>query len=212
MTEKTPIRILIVDDHLMVRRGLEIMIQAADDLELVAEAADGDAAVRLCGDVMPDVVLMDMVIPGMDGAAATRAIRQQYPSVQVLALTSYTKEELIHEALRAGAIGFLHKDVDAQDLCHAIRRAAQGQATLSPAATQAVVQAAAEPPRPGRDLTEREVDVLALLATGLPNDAIAAQLNISPSTVKTHVGNIMAKLDASSRTEAVAIALRYDLV
>ena len=212
MADKTPIRIMIVDDHLMVRRGLEIMIQAAGDLELVAEAADGNDAVRLCGDVMPDVVLMDMIIPGIGGAAATRAIREQYPGVQVLALTSYAQQDLVHDALRAGAIGFLHKDVDAKSLCDAIRRAARGQATLSPAATQAVVQAAAEPRRPGHDLTEREVDVLALLTTGLQNDAIATQLNISPSTVKTHVGNIMAKLDASSRTEAVAIALRYDLV
>jgi NarL family two-component system response regulator LiaR len=207
-----PIRVLIVDDHTMVRRGLATFLMAFDDLEMAGEAASGEAAIQLCARVQPDVVLMDMVMPGLDGAATTRAIRQQFPTVQVIALTSFKEEELVTNALQAGAIGYLFKDVSAEELAQAIRAAHLGHVTLSPEATQALVRAVSQPPAPGRDLTARERDVLGLMVAGDSNTQIAEKLVVSPSTVKSHVSSILSKLDVTSRTEAVALAVRHHLV
>jgi NarL family two-component system response regulator LiaR len=212
MTPAQPIRVLIVDDHTMVRRGLATFLKVFDDLELAGEAANGDAAIQLCAQAQPDVVLMDMVMPGLDGAATTRAIRQQFPTVQVIALTSFKEEELVTNALKAGAIGYLFKDVSAEELAQAIRAAHIGHVTLSPEATQALVRAVSQPPAPGHDLTTRERDVLGLMVAGDSNTQIAEKLVVSPSTVKSHVSSILSKLGVASRTEAVALAVRHHLV
>ena len=212
MTPSMPIRVMLVDDHTMVRRGLAAFLQVFDDLELAGEAANGGEAVQLCARLLPDVVLMDLAMPDMDGVTATRIIRQRFPSVQVLALTSFTDEKLIQDALQAGAIGYLLKDVTADELAQAIRAAHSGQATLSPAAVQAMVHAATQSPTPGHDLTEREREVLALMVKGLNNSEIAAKLVVSPSTIKSHVSHILRKLDVTSRTEAAALAVREHLV
>ncbi|HET7090278.1 MAG TPA: response regulator transcription factor [Anaerolineae bacterium] len=212
MTPSQPIRVMLVDDHTMVRRGLATFLKVFDDLELASEAASGEAAIQLCAQVLPDVVLMDMVMPDMDGATATRAIRGQFPMVQVIALTSFKEEGLIQSALQAGAIGYLLKDVSADELARAIRAAHAGRATLSPEAAQALVHAATQPPAPGHDLTERERAVLALMVEGLNNTEIAERLVVSPSTIKSHVSNILSKLGVTSRTEAVALAVRHRLI
>ena len=207
-----PIRVLLVDDHTMVRRGLATILMVFDDLQLAGEAESAEAAIQLCGEVEPDVVLMDMVLPGMDGATATRTIRQQFPQVQVIALTSFKEGALIKNALEAGAIAYLLKDVSADELAQAIRAAYAGRATLSPDVAQVLVHAASQPPKPGLDLTERERAVLTLMVEGLNNTQIAERLTVSPSTIKSHVSNILTKLGVSSRTEAVTLALRRGLV
>jgi NarL family two-component system response regulator LiaR len=203
---------MLVDDHTMVRRGLATFLQVFDDLLLAGEAESGKAAIQLCAEVLPDVILMDMVMPDMDGAAATRAIRKQYPHIQVIALTSFKEGALIKKVLEAGAIGYLLKDVSADDLARAIRAAHAGRVTLSPEAAQALVEESNLPPAPGLDLTEREREVLALMIEGLNNTQIAGRLTVSPSTIKSHVSNILSKLGVSSRTEAVALALRSGIV
>jgi NarL family two-component system response regulator LiaR len=203
---------MLVDDHTMVRRGLATFLKVFDDLQLAGEAESGEAAIRLCGQVLPDVILMDMVMPDMDGAAATRAIRQQFPQVQVIALTSFKEGDLVKNALEAGAIGYLLKDVSADELVEAIRAAHAGRATLSPEAAQALVETTNQPPAPGLHLTERELEVLALMVEGLNNTQIAGRLTVSTSTIKSHVSNILSKLGVSSRTEAVTLALRSRLI
>ncbi len=212
MNESTPIRVLLVDDHAVVRSGLGAFLLAFDDLDLIGEASGGEEALRLCEQLQPDVVLMDLVMPGMDGAAATQAIRERCPQVQVIALTSFKEKELVEGAMQAGAIGYLLKDVSADELADAIRAGHAGRPTLAPEAAQALIQATREPPRPGFDLTQREGEVLALLAEGLTNPAIAERLVMSRSTVKFHVSNILSKLGVSSRTEAVALALQHNLI
>ena len=211
-TSPSRIRVMVVDDHTMVRRGLATFLKVFDDLELSGEAASGQAAIQLCAQLQPDVVLMDMVMPDMDGATATRLIRKQSESIRVIVLTSFKEEILVQSALQAGAIGYLLKDVSADELAQAIRAAHAGRSTLSPEAAQALVHAASQPPAPGFDLTERERAVLALLVEGLNNTQIAARLTVSPSTVKSHVSNILSKLGVTSRTEAVTLALRNRLV
>jgi NarL family two-component system response regulator LiaR len=196
----------------MVRRGLATFLKVYDDLELVGEAADGPTAVQLCATLLPDVVLMDLVMPEMDGVATTRAIRQNFPTVQVIALTSFKEEKLVQNALQAGAIGYLLKDVSAETLAGAIREAHAGRTTFSPQAAQALIQAATRPPTPGHDLTEREHAVLALMIKGLNNNEIAERLSVSPSTIKSHVSHILAKLNVDGRTEAVVLAVRHGLV
>ena len=207
-----PIRVMLVDDHTMVRRGLAAFLKVFDDLQLAGEAESGTAAIQLCGELLPDVVLMDMVMPDMDGATATRAIRQQFPQVQVIALTSFKEGDLVKNALQAGAIGYLLKDLSADELAQAIRAAHAGRATLSPEAAQALIETTNQPPEPGLALTEREREVLALMVEGLNNTQIAAKLTVSPSTIKSHVSNILAKLGVASRTEAVTLALRNHIV
>ena len=206
-----PIRVMLVDDHTMVRRGLATFLKIFDDLQLVGEADSGEAAIQLCAEVLPDVILMDMVLPEMDGAAATRVIRQQFRQVQVIALTSFKTGDLVRNALDAGAIGYLLKDVSADELVRAIRAAHAGRATLSPEVAETLVEAANQP-RPGLNLTERELEVLALMVDGLNNTQIAGKLTVSPSTIKSHVSNILSKLGVASRTEAVTLALRSHIL
>ncbi len=207
-----PIRVMIVDDHAVVRSGLGTFLLVYDDLELVAEAGSGAEALRLCQEKQPHVVLMDLVMPEMDGAAATRAIKEVCPQVQVVALTSFREEELVQGALQAGAIGYLLKNVSADELAEAIRAAFAGRPTLAPEATQALIHAATKPPEPQFDLTPRELDVLALVVQGLSNGEIAAKLVVSQSTVKFHVSSILSKLGVSSRTEATALAVQHKLL
>ena len=206
------IRVLVVDDHEIVRSGLRAFLMAIPDLEMVGEARNGLEALKLCGTLHPDVVLMDIMMPSMDGAAATRSIRKLHPGVQVLALTSYKEDDLVKQALEAGAIGYLLKDVGVAELATAIRNAHAGKPTLAPEAAQALITATLRPPKPTYDLTGRERDVLAAMVKGLSNAEIAEQLVISESTVKFHVSNILGKLDAGSRTEAVSLALQQGLV
>jgi two-component system, NarL family, response regulator LiaR len=207
-----PIRVMIVDDHTMVRRGLATMLKVFDDLQLVGEAESGEAAIQLCAEAIPNVILMDLSLPGMDGAVATRAIRQEFPQVKVIALTSFKEGDRIKNALEAGAIGYLLKDVSADELAQAIRAAHAGRATLSPEAAQALVETANQSPFPGLDLTERELEVLALMVEGLNNTQIAGRLTVSSSTIKSHVSNILSKLGVASRTEAVTLALRNRII
>jgi len=210
-TSSNPIRVMVVDDHLMVRRGLATFLKVFKDFVLVGEAESGESAIPLCVKLQPDVVLMDMVMQSMDGAAATRLIRKQCPSAQVIALTSFKDEILIKSALQAGAISYLLKGVSADELAQAIRAAHAGRSTISPEATQALIQAASQDSAPVVDLTEREHEVLLLMVEGLNNTQIAGRLTVSPSTIKSHVSSILAKLGVASRTEAVALALRHKL-
>ena len=207
-----PIRVMLVDDHSMVRRGLAAFLKVFDDLQLAGEAENGEAAIQLCADILPDVILMDMVMPDMDGAVATRVIRQKFPHVQVIALTSFKEGDLVKKALEAGAIGYLLKDISADELVRAIRAAHAGRATLSPGAAQSLVETANQPPVPGLDLTERELEVLALMVEGLNNTQIASRLTVSSSTIKSHVSNILSKLGVASRTEAATLALRNHII
>ena len=206
------IRVIIVDDHPMVRQGLGAFLFIEDDLELVGEAANGAEALQMCEQTQPDVVLMDLMMPVLDGVAATRAIRERWPQTQVIALTSFQEKELIRAAIQAGAISYVLKSVSVDELAKAIRAAFAGQPTLAPEATQALIQAAREPDGPGSDLTEREREVLALLVEGVSNPQIADRLIVSVSTVRSHVSSVLSKLGASSRAEAVALALRNKLV
>ena len=212
MTETRQIRLMIVDDHRVVRSGLSAFLLAYDDLKLVGEASGGEEAVRLCAKVKPDVVLMDLVMPGMDGIAATQAIREQCPDTKVIALTSFGDQERVQAALKAGAIGYLLKDVSDVELVSAVRNAVAGQPTLAAEAQRALIQAATTPKSPGSDLTEREREVLALMVKGMSNDQIADHLVIRPSTAKFHVSNVLSKLGVTTRTEAVAVALQHRLV
>lgn len=207
-----PIRVMIVDDHRMVRDGLKVFLSAYDDLKVVAEARDGLQAIERCADAQPDVILMDVMMPGMDGPTATRTIRERYPQVQVLALTSFVEGDMVQQALQAGAVGYLLKNVRADQLAQAIRQAKVGHSTLDSYAAQALVEAVQKPQAPGGDLTPREREVLALLVLGKTNPEIAETLVISPSTARLHVTNILSKLGARNRTEATRIALEHDLV
>ena len=212
MTDSSIIRVMVVDDHDMVRRGLAAFLRTKPDLELVGEADDGQQALDVCEQVEPDVILMDLVMPEMDGTTATRAIRERWPQVQVIALTSFQEKKLVQEALRAGAISYLLKNVSVDDLAEAIRAAYAGRPTLAPEATRALIQAASQSDTPGHDLTPREHEVLALIVEGLNNPEIAERLTVSRSTARAHVSNILSKLGVSNRAEAIALALRRELV
>jgi len=212
MTASDKIRVMLVDDHAVVRRGLSTFFLTSDDLQLVGEATGGEEAIRLCETLQPDVVLMDLVMPGMNGVEATRAIRERWPHIRVIALTSFETDELVQGALQAGAISYLLKNVSALELTEAIRAAHAGRSTLAPEATEVLVRAARQPEPLGHDLTAREREVLALLVKGLSNDEIGERLALTHSTVKFHVSNILSKLGASSRAQAVALALQHKLV
>lgn len=209
---KNPIRVLIVDDHKVVRKGLMAFLLSYDDLELIGEARSGEDALLFCANQLPDVILMDLVMPGMDGASTTKRIRQLYPQVQIITLTSFPEESLVEDALQAGAISYLLKNVEAEELAQAIRDAYQGRSTLAPEAAQALILAHTRPPQIGHDLTDRERDVLKTMTDGLTNREIAMTLEISHSTVKFHVSNVLSKLGVESRTEAVSFALQNKLV
>jgi NarL family two-component system response regulator LiaR len=212
MPESKPIRVMLVDDHAVVRSGLSAFLMVYPDLELVGEAESGEDAVARAALLQPDVILMDLVMPGMDGVAATRAIRQKYPHIQIVALTSYKDDNLVQGALQAGAIGYLLKNVSATELASAIRSAHARRMTLSSEAAQALVQSASQTVPASDDLTERERDVLRLMVDGLSNAEIAERLVVSPSTVKFHVGNIFTKLGVDNRVAAVSLALQRKLV
>ncbi|KPL78333.1 LuxR family transcriptional regulator [Ornatilinea apprima] len=213
MNANQPIRVMLVDDHNVVRSGLGAFLMVFDDLELVGEASNGREAVRLAERLQPDVILMDLVMPEMDGAAATKAIREKWQNIQIVALTSFKEDELVQGALQAGAIGYLLKNVGADELADAIRSAHAGRPTLAPEAAQALIHASRMPAdRPGFDLTDREREVLELLVEGYSNPEIADKLVVSRSTIKFHVSSILSKLHVTSRTEAVAVALKEKLV
>jgi two-component system, NarL family, response regulator LiaR len=206
------IRVMIVDDHPVVRRGLALSLLAFDDLEVVNEASSGEEALARSPEVQPDVVLMDLKMPGMGGVAAIRALHEQWPEVRVLALTSFQEGNLVQDTLQAGAVGYYLKDITIDELAMAIRLTYAGRPTLSSVATQALLQSiATRQEKIGQDLTEREREVLALLVKGLTNPQMAERLVVSEATVKFHLRSIRSKLGASSRTETVALALKYHL-
>ncbi len=205
------IRVLIADDHSVVREGLRMFLRLDPEVEVAGEAADGDEAVRLARQLRPDVVLMDLLMPVMDGIAATAAIRRELPETEVLALTSVLEDETVIGAVRAGAIGYVLKDTRAEALCQAIKAAAAGQVQLTPQAAARLMQAVSAPEHP-ESLTTRETEVLRLLAQGAANKQIAQQLHISENTVRSHVSTILRKLGVQSRTQATLYAVRSGLV
>ena len=211
-TSELPIRVVVVDDHPMMRNGIKVYLATARSVECVGEAASGEEAVALCKELQPQVVLMDLAMPGMGGVAATRAIRRECPETRVIALTSFGDPALVQDAIRAGAISYLLKNVSGAVLVAAVLGAAQGQPTLAPEALQALVEIAANPAPPGSDLTAREREVLQLVAKGMTNFQIAHQIGISEATVRFHVGNILSKLEVGNRTEAVRVAIKHRLV
>lgn len=212
MSKAETIRVMIVDDHGMVRRGLAAYLKNQPDLEIVGEARNGQEAIQVCDTLKPDVILMDLLMPELGGVAATRQIHSQWPNVQVIALTSFQDKELVHDALQAGAISYLLKNVAGDELADAIRAAYSGRSTLSPEAVQALVQPAGLEPKIGHDLTRREREVLSLLVKGLSNPGIADRLSLSRATVKVHVSNILSKLGVTNRGEAIALAIQNKLI
>lgn len=205
------IRVLIVDDHTVVRSGLSAFLATMPDLELAGEAEGGEEAVLRCDHLKPDIVLMDLMMPVTDGVAATQRIRAKHPATQVIALTSFQEDELVQNAIRAGAIGYLMKNVTAQELAAAIRAAHAGKMTLAPEAAQALIHASQQPAETD-SLTDREIEVLKLMAAGLSNGEIAERLSISLSTVKYHISNILSKFAVENRVAAVAMAMQKKLV
>lgn len=206
------IRVMIVDDHAVVRSGIAAFLFAQDDLILVAEASNGDEAIERCAETQPDVILMDLMMPGTSGVMAVQKISKAHPDVAIVILTSFPEEELVKQALRAGAISYLLKNAGAKELGDAIRAAHQGESILAPEATQALVDMMIDPPKIGHDLTAREHEVLEQLVQGLNNAEIADVLDISVSTVQFHVSSIFHKLDVSNRVQATAVALKHNLV
>ena len=223
---RTPIRVLIVDDHAMVRRGMRDFLELHDDLDVVGEASDGEDGIRAASELMPDIVVMDLMMPGVDGVEATRRIRASNPEIQIVALTSFVEEARVVAAIEAGASGFLLKDAEADELAAAIRAAAAGEVHLDPAVAGIVARrmraagsgghgaggAGGAGPREGiGSLTSRERDVLAGVARGLSNRAVAEELGITERTARTHVSNILAKLGLASRTQAALLAVQHGL-
>jgi two-component system, NarL family, response regulator LiaR len=212
MTDPSPIRIMIVDDHDMVRSGLGIFLQAFPDLKLVGEASNGLEAVSRCKELLPDIVLMDLIMPEMDGVTAIRTIHQDFPDIGLIALTSFTDQHLVTEALKAGAIGYILKNIPIDDLAAAIRNAKAGKPVIAAEVFKSVFNAAPPEPAPGHKLTGREREILTLMVGGLNNIEIAKKLVISRATVKTHICNIFSKLGVSNRVEAVAYAVQNHLL
>jgi NarL family two-component system response regulator LiaR len=207
-----PIRVLIADDHSVVRQGLRMFLGADPELEIIGEARDGAEALKLASQLRPDVVLMDLLMPVMDGIRATAAIRRDMPDTEVVALTSVLEDNSVVDAVRAGAIGYLLKDTEAHELRRAIKAAAGGQVQLSPQVATRLLREVRTPDKSREILTERETDVLRLLAQGNSNKEISQALNIGEQTVKTHVSHILDKLGVPSRTQAALFAIRTGLV
>lgn len=209
-----PVRVFVVDDHAVVRRGLRAYLESVDSMEVVGEAADGQAALEQIAALAaaggaPDVVLMDLLMPGMDGVSATAAITERYPELPVVAMTSFTQADLVHGALQAGAAGYLLKDAEADEVAAAIRAACRGEVHLDPAIARQLTRSLVAPkPQAADALTDREREVLVLVAMGLSNQQIADQLVISERTARTHVSNILGKLGVASRTQAALLAIR----
>jgi NarL family two-component system response regulator LiaR len=212
MNASQTIRVMLVDDHNVVRSGLATFLRAYEDLELAGEARNGLEAVDLCHRNKPDVILMDLMMPEMDGIAATQAILKEYPETKIIAMTSFEEEELVQGVLAAGAISYLLKNVTSDELAKAIRDAVSGRSTLSPEAARVLIQATRPTRQPLCDLTEREMEVLELVVQGQSNRQIADAMFISITTVKAHVSNVLSKLQVSSRTEAIAYAIKHKLV
>ena len=214
-----PIRVLLVDDHAMVRRGMRDFLSLHDDIEVVGEAADGSDAVTRADELQPDIVVMDLMMPNLDGIEATARIKAAHPELEVIALTSFIEEARVVAAIEAGASGFLLKDAEADELAAAIRAAAAGEVHLDPAVASIVARRMRDPGRGGASgpddgmasLTARERDVLIRVARGLPNRQIAADLGITERTARTHVSNILAKLGLASRTQAALLAVQHGL-
>jgi NarL family two-component system response regulator LiaR len=209
---ETVIRVLAVDDHELLRDGIRLSLLKYEDIELVGEARSGEDALQKCGQLLPDVVLMDMRLPRMDGIAATQAIKESYPEIQVLVLTSFVEKDLVQRAVQAGAVGYLTKGASKIEIAEAIRAANAGKTTLSPEAMQALIEATKEPAKVGTDLTKRQREVLKLIVVGLNNKEIGEKLYLSTSTVSYHVSEILSKLGAANRAEASAIAVQNGLV
>ncbi len=212
MNDNLPIRVLIVDDHEMVRRGLGLFIRGYDDLLLVGEAADGEEAIRLCDEVQPDVILMDIMMPNTNGIEATKSIKRQYPTIHIIILTSAIDTHMVTSAMQAGATSYLLKNLSDDKLATAIRAVKQGQRVMSSEATQALINAAIRPSQPAYTLSKREIEVLSLMIEGLNNPDIADRLFLSRSTVKYHINSIFNKLGVKNRSEAIAFAVKNNLI
>ena len=212
MNANRPIRIVLADDHELVRQGIRAFLETESDFAIVGEAADSDGAIDVCRTVHPDVALLDLVMPGGGGVAATVGIREASPNTAVVILTSFDNESSVLPALRAGALSYLLKDVAAADLADAVRRAARKEATLHPRVAARVVEALRAPESANASLSEREREVLMLIAEGMGNQQIATKLGIGEKTVKTHVSNILAKLDLNDRTQVAVWAWRRGLM
>jgi DNA-binding NarL/FixJ family response regulator len=212
MIDRKPIQVMIVDDHPIVRDGMKNMLLVFEDLEFAGEAENGRAALDCLRKGVPDVILMDIAMPEMGGIPATRAILEQYPQVKIIMLTSYPEDELIQASLQAGAMGFLLKNSTIETLANAIRSVHAGQPVLAPEVTKALIRIKTGPMKPGADLSQREQEVLALMAEGLSNEEIAERLVISPATARHHVSACIQKLGASNRAQASALAVKLGLV
>jgi len=213
--DSNPIRVLIVDDHMMVREGIKSFLHQFADITVVGESQNGIEAVEKVRELDPDVVLMDLVMPGMDGVEASRRIKLQTPRARILALTSFSTDDLVFPALKAGAVGYLLKDADPMDLVRSIRQVHRGESSLHPTIARKVLDGfygTADPHMKPESLTERESEVLQLITRGLTNQQIAKKLTVSQATVRTHVSNILAKLHMANRVQAALYALKSGLV
>ena len=212
MSETEPIKVMIVDDHPIMRDGLKGMLLTIDDMELAGEAGSGRETLARCRESLPDVILMDMIMPGMDGLETTRAVLDLYPEMKIVVLTSSLEEDLVQQTMAAGASGYLLKNAPVAVLVGAIRSAYAGQSVLAPEASRALLQASMVPPKLGHDLSAREREVLTLVVKGLTNDEIAERLVISRNTVKNHVKACITKLGAANRAQAAALAVEHHLL
>ncbi len=212
MSSQNKIKVLIIDDHDMVRKGLAILLESFDEFEVVADSDNGQMGITLCRNYQPDVILMDILMPGMDGIATTNLIHQQWPNIRIIILTSTIEENRVHDALKAGAMSYLLKNGSIDEVAEAVRSAYRYQPTLAPQAIQTLITSTQEGHDFSVDLTKRQQEVLALMVEGLNNRQIARSLFISTSTVKNHICSIYAKFNTTNRTQTVAMAVKYQLL